>query len=319
MPTTLTPHPPGGAPDLGIVIMVEPGRYEWSGVLLVSSLLAFAYDDIAIHAYCRRGLIDQLHPHTLAFFERHGVALSPIDPGFAVPYPQGNKLYACAAPREAPLTLLLDTDMMMLRPARLVDAFRKGSVGGRFTSAWMWGKTVEDWRAAYASVGMEVPRHRMHRPNGSYVPPSIAAAFVIYEGAEFGGLWRDTALAIEERRLARGIYPTLDQISLPVATYRAGLRPNVLDAAWNKGGELTKAQGASVIVHHYQKAERLLASETRWIADAVLRDFARFDNVEALIAFYEAEGARPPEVDGNEGYRETVLARQREVDDKHRP
>jgi hypothetical protein len=61
--------------DVGIVLMVEPGRYEWQGVLLISSLLGFAYDDIGIWAYCREELLDDLHPATLSFFVRHGIAL----------------------------------------------------------------------------------------------------------------------------------------------------------------------------------------------------------------------------------------------------
>ena len=310
---------PGRRKDIGVVVMIEPGRYEWSGILLVSSLLAFAYDDIGIWAYCRRDLIDRLHPGTVDFLERHGVQLEPIDPGFEVIYPQGNKLYACAAERNADATVLMDTDMMVVRPVRLADAFRPGCVSGRFTSHWMWGKTVEEWRAAYASVGLDLPRYRIHRPRGSYVAVSLAAAFVTYKSPDFGAVWRDTALAIEEKRLAQGIYPTLDQISLPVATVKAGLRPNMLDAAWNRGGVLGPKLVHSTWVHHYQKADRLLQSAQKWVADAVLADFAGFPSVEELIAFYDEHGAAPPEVDGNEGYWDTVIRAQRRVDMRHEP
>lgn len=314
MSTTL---PTSGDRDIGVVMMLEPGRYEWSGVLLISTLLAFAQDDIGIWAYCRRGLIDQLHPSTLDFLDRHGVRLEPIDPAFQVTYPQGNKLYACAAPRAAHATILMDTDMAMIRPARLAEAIHPGCVSGRNTSGWMWGKTVEEWRAAYASVGLEPPRLRMFRPDGSYVPVSLAAAFVTYDTPDFGAIWRDTALEIEERRLARGIYPTLDQISLPVAAVRAGLRPTLIDSIWNKGGVIGRGRMHSVVVHHYQKPERLLGSDYKWATDAVLGEFAGHDSVEALIAFYEANGARPPEVDGNEGYWDTVIRPQRQADAPH--
>ncbi len=305
--------------DIGVVLMAEPGRYEWSAILLVSSLLAFAYDRIGIHAYCRKALIGDLHPRTLAFFERHGVRLAAIEPGFAVPYPQGNKLYACAAERPEPATLLMDTDMMLVRPTVLGEAFRPGYVSGRHTSDWMWGRSVADWEVAYRSVGLEPPRQRMARSGGSWVTPSLAAAFVAYDAPGFGEMWRDTALRIEEKRLARGIYPTLDQISLPVATYRAGLLPRLIGAEWNKGGELKEKQLDSVRVHHYQKAERLMVSASRWIADALLRDFAGFDDVEALIRFYERQGRRPPEVHGNEGHWDAVVRAQLKVDVRHRP
>ena len=101
--------------------------------LLASSLVAFAADDVALHTYCRSHLIDQFHPETLRFFERHGVQLTPIWPKFEVPYPQGNKLYACAATRAAPAIILFDTDMFMLQHAFLGDALRVGAVSGRPT------------------------------------------------------------------------------------------------------------------------------------------------------------------------------------------
>ncbi|MCF6445930.1 hypothetical protein [Nereida sp. MMG025] len=304
--------------DIACVFMVEPGHYEWPAVLLASSLMAFALDDIAIHAYCRGHLIDQLHPDTLAFFQRHGIQLDPIHPEFEVPYPQGNKLYACAASRPAPATILFDTDMFMLRPAFLGDTVRKGTVSGRPTGDWMWGKSVDEWRAAYASVDMDLPRLRLARPSGSYVSPSMSAGFTAYADPDFGGVWRDTALRIEEKRLAKRIYPTLDQISLPVAIHRACLKMNMIDVIWNKAGPIKPQALRNVVCYHYQKSETLLGLSIKWLADELLRDFSDFDTVEELIAFYEEHAARPADVLHNEGFRDAVLAEQRKVDEPHK-
>ena len=134
---------PDAPKDIGIVMMIEPGRYEAYSVLLISSLLALVYDTIGIYGYCRRSLIDDIHPATWDFLKRHNVSLDPIEPEFEVPYPQGNKLYACAAPRNATATVLMDTDIMIVCQTSLSDIIFPGYVSGRMTGAWMWGGSVE--------------------------------------------------------------------------------------------------------------------------------------------------------------------------------
>ncbi|WP_157057575.1 hypothetical protein [Loktanella sp. 3ANDIMAR09] len=297
------------------VFMVEPGHYEWPAILLAASLRAFATDDIRLYAYCRETLIDQLHPRTLGFFEANDVVLRPIAPRFEVTYPQGNKLYACADPRPEDVTMLFDTDMFMLQPARLSETIVPGCVSGRPTGNWMWGTTPQDWAPAYASVGLDLPRNRMSRPDGTFTCPSISAGFVAYDDPEFGAIWRDVALVIENKRLARGIYPTLDQISLPVAVELVGLRLNMIDVKWNKAGKITAQAIRNVVSYHYQKAETLLQLPVKWLADRLLVAFSDFENVEDLLDFYEREAARPASVIHNEGWKTAILAEQQKADD----
>ncbi|MFQ6553490.1 hypothetical protein AAD018_014230 [Aestuariibius insulae] len=305
--------------DIAAVFMVEPGHYEWPAILLAASLRAFATDRISIHAYCRASLIDQLHADTVTWFERHGIELAAIEPEFEVIYPQGNKLYACAAKRQAPATILFDTDILLLRPIRLAETLVEGCISGRPTGPWMWGKTAEEWRPAYESVGLDLPRLRLGRPNGSFTAPSINAGYVGYTEQGFGEVWRDTALEIERKRLAKGIYPTLDQISLAVATERAGLLFNFIEATWNMSGEINRQAVQKLNIYHYQKAERLLDLPVKWLADALLQDSTDFASLEDLIAFYDREAARPVEVLHNEGYWKAVIRKQRKVDEPHKP
>ena len=128
--------------------------------------LAFAADDVALHAYCRTHLIDQLHPETLRFFEQYGVQLAPISRQFEVPYPQGNKLYACAASRAVPTTILFDTDMFMLQPAFLADTLRSGAVSGRPTGDWMWGMAVDAGARLTRQLIWGCPVAGLHAPAG---------------------------------------------------------------------------------------------------------------------------------------------------------
>ena len=300
------------------VFMVEPGHYEWPAILLAASLRAFSQDELHLHAYCRATLIDQLRPETRATLEALGTTLAPIEPGFQVIYPQGNKLYACAAPRSAPATVLFDSDMFLLRPALLSETLREGCVSGRPTGNWMWGVTPQDWTPAYESVGLALPPARMARPDGSYTAPSVSAGYVAYLEPDFGALWRDTALTIEAKGLARGIYPTLDQISLPVAVRRAGLRLNMIDVKWNKAGKITPQALQNVVAYHYQTAETLLELPLLWLADRLIAEFTRWDSTRAMIAFYDANAARPDTVVHNAGWRETVLKPQRRVHISHK-
>ncbi len=305
--------------DIATVFMVEPGHYEWPAILLAASLRAFATDRISIHAYCRASLIEQLHADTINWFDRTGIELAAIEPDFEVIYPQGNKLYACAAERNTPATVLFDTDMFLLRPVRLADTLVDGCISGRPTGPWMWGKTPEEWRPAYESVGLELPRLRLARPNGTFTAPSMSAGYVGYTDASFGGVWRDTALEIERKRIAKGIYPTLDQISLPVAATKAGLRLNFIDPKWNLAGKIDRQAIWNVNAYHYQKAEWLLDLPVKWLADELLKDATDFASLEEIIAFYEREAARPVEVLHNEGYWKAVIRKQRKVDEPHKP
>ena len=306
------PHP--AQTPIAAVFMVEPGAYEWPAILLAASLRAFAQDDLRLYGYCREELIDLLHPRTLAFFKANGVNLRPIEPRFEVIYPQGNKMYACADPRDEPATMLFDTDMFMLQPMRLSETLVPGRVSGRPTGNWMWGKTPQDWAPAYESVGLALPPARMSRPDGTFTAPSISAGFVAYTEPEFGAIWRDAALVIEGKRLAKGIYPTLDQISLPVAAELAGLRLNMIDTKWNKAGAITAQSIRSVVNYHYQKAETLLALPVKWLADRLLAEFSDFATVEDLLDFYDREAQRPPTVVNNKGWKRAVERSQRAAD-----
>lgn len=85
--------------------------------------------------------------------------------------------------------------------------------------------------------------------------------------------------------MAKGIYPTLDQISLPVVTHLAGLKMNMIDVKWNKAGAIKPQALRNVICYHYQKAQTLLELRIKWVADELSRDFTEFDGLESMIAF----------------------------------
>jgi hypothetical protein len=54
--------------------------------------------------------------------------------------------------------------------------------------------------------------------------------------------------------LAKGIYPTLDQISLPFVTHLADLKMNMVDVKWYKAGAIEPQGLRNVACYHYQKA-----------------------------------------------------------------
>ncbi|MEM6609593.1 MAG: hypothetical protein AAF689_13535 [Pseudomonadota bacterium] len=282
---------------IAVVALCEPGEFEWQAVLLMSSVLAFLQDEILPLVYCRRALLPLIHSRTRAFFDDHGIAFHPIDPDFKENYPEGNKLYACAMPRDVSRTLFLDTDLMVVQPTNAQEIFRPAHVSGRVTSDWMWGRTADAWRPVYADFGLRVPRMRLLRKRGeemALVPLSLNAGVVAFEDARFGKLWLETALRIESGGLVADPYPTLDQIALPIAAARAEMPLHLLDPIWNAPDRMMQRRPGAVKFFHYRRLKFLLPSPAQAIANVLIREFTAFDSLAEMVAFYEDQGATSP-------------------------
>ncbi|MEO0388678.1 MAG: hypothetical protein AAF281_14340 [Pseudomonadota bacterium] len=304
--TTSPPSAPSqDSARVAVVMMCEPAAYEWQAVLLTSSLLSYGYGSLTLYAYCRRSLAHALHPRTRAFFDRHGVHFDVIDPAFRVNYPQGNKLFAAAMPRPQRKTVFIDTDVMLTQPTLLAEAFFPGAVSGRPTARWMWGDTAQAWAPAYRAAGLPVTPRRMPQIGQGttrYVPPSLNAGFVAWDEGAFSTAWRDVAQKIEADPSIADIFPTLDQIALPIAAETCGLGLRFLDKSWNASAEFARTRPAQVRVLHYQNLAALRASGAVALADQFLRDHAGFDSLADLVGFYAENGQKPPQVKNAPGH-----------------
>lgn len=114
-------------------------------------------------------------------------------------------------------------------------------------------------------------------------------ADLAYENPEFGQIWPDVASEIERKRLAKGIYPTLDQISLPVATYKAGMKLNMIDRKWNRAGEGIGATAVkNITAYRYQTLPCLEDKPIFGLANQLMEDLSEFDSLTDPKQFYAA-------------------------------
>jgi len=290
---------------IAVVIMCEPGVYEWMTLLLVSSLRHFVQDEISIYAYCRRSLSAQLLETTKQFLQSNGVILDYIDPTYRVNYPHGNKVFACAMRRKEKKTVFVDTDTMVVNNFALKDGFVTGSISGRRTGPDMWGKTVEEWDLAYKAANVEMGSQRIekHVDGGKVmVPPSFNAGVVFFEGEAFAEKWLDVTRQINACQSVPDIFPFLDQIALPIAAKSINLKLNFLSEKWNTGPATYEKDGGGTNIYHYHFVKKIYETSALKIADLVVPKFTQFESFRDMHDFYENSGNKPDTVRGSPGY-----------------
>lgn len=229
-------------PDIAFLFVVEGARLEAQSLLLASSLRRH-HPGAMIIGY--RPLAAEQPPLAVqAMFRAVGGILSPLPPAQGLwrgAYPHGNKIIALAQPRDAAISVFLDTDMVMTAPLDEGDLPKHGEIAVVPEGIQSWGKEEGRWERVYAHFGLEMPEERMRLLRGARrrSPPYFNAGFVAQretdrvDGMTFGQLWSDTASRIDHEVGVGNKRPWLDQIALPVAMRRFGLRPRIIDEAAN--------------------------------------------------------------------------------------
>jgi len=187
---------------------------------------------------------DAISAPARAAFDHLSVTVEPLktNPGlWKLPYPHGNKIFACAAPRAPGTHVFLDSDMVCVAPLDFTDIAPPGTVAMVPEGTPTWGKGNDRWNRVYAHFNLAMPTDRVHlvrRRRIEYLP-YFNAGMVAFDGATgangrgFGQLWLDTAHEIDQQVSVARKRPWLDQIALPVTLKRYGLGYNVLPDAWN--------------------------------------------------------------------------------------
>ncbi len=225
-------------------IMVADGpRFEVPAMILAGSIRHIHGRSVGIYAYCPEPKMAEFGPLFRDVMAHHDVTIAPIPDGrdlWQEPYPHGNKLLACAAPRPEDHTVYLDTDMVMLSDVSDLwqgDIVHTGHVSVVPEGIPTWGRDDADWRPAYDLFDLPVPttRVRMCRGKRRLTLPYFNAGFVSWldEGTQFGQTWLDTAIEIDRCGAIESKRPWLDQIALPVAIARTGLDMNVAEQRYN--------------------------------------------------------------------------------------
>lgn len=217
------------------------------------------------YAYVSVQSMSELSPATLAIYEAAGVEMRPLPlPGktWARSYPHGNKLLACAEPRDVMRSTFLDTDTIICKPLGGLGVHGTETVLAVPEGIATWGANGR-WERAYAYLGLPLPRERVHlvRHQRESHLPYFDAGFISFpeqplsrHDRRFADLWLQLASDFDHGCSVGGKRPWLDQITLPLTLYRYGVRWEALSERWNYS--MTRRKGiypaeAEAHVLHY--------------------------------------------------------------------
>lgn len=255
-------------------------------------------------AYVSDRTVPMLDETVRLIYEAAGVTIAPLPPPgshWARPYPHGNKILACAAPRDVARTTFLDTDMVVT-----------GRIGGLAppgdTAVLAVPEGIPSWRGegrwerAYAHIGQDLPAERVTLVRGrrlSHLPYFNAGLISFPEqplpGAEgrFGRLWLDMASDFDRNCTVGGKRPWLDQITLPLTLYRHGLAwralPDIYNYSLSYRDRVLRREGKAKVLHyhrlHFLRGRPVLADLTERLHEALPpRLHAPLDTALALMA-----------------------------------
>lgn len=233
--------------SVSFILVADGPRFEDSATILVGSM-RLAHPEVAcINVYCPEQKLLQLSGFFREAMAVLGASIVPIidQPSpWASPYPHGNKLLAASQARDCDVSVFFDTDTVLLSP--ISDSVSKGGTPEPTVFAVpegvpTWGRHIEDWVPVYRHFGLPVPDERVRMCRGRRVEtlPYFNAGFVGFAeaatqmGLRFGELWLETAIEIDQALDIPNKRPWLDQIALPIAVARSGLKMRVHDETYN--------------------------------------------------------------------------------------
>lgn len=226
-------------PKLTVFFIVEPPDYEVMACYLAASLREQFGDQVVLVGYCPDIKLDQVSPNVKEILRRMGCEVRPfvVEGKFSPAYPHGNKILATMEPRDTEFSAFFDSDILCLRPNQVENIIMPGSISLTPAASMNWGKT-DDWTLIYAICGMAIPEERIKlmRQSGERqrIPYFSSGLFSFPEqhrspdGRSFPQVWMDVAQTLDAHPDVPGKRPYLDQISLPLAIQKSGLKWNIL-------------------------------------------------------------------------------------------
>lgn len=259
------------SPRLTVFFIVEPPRFDLMACHLAASLREQFGDTVALVGYCPDAKIDQISPDVIEVLRRMGCEVRPfrVEGRFSPEYPHGNKLLATLEPRDTAFSAFFDSDILCLRPNAVENIVMEDHVSLTPAASMVWGNS-QTWELIYAACGMQVPddRIRLMRQSGKRerIPYFSSGLFTFpeqhrnAEGKSFPEVWMDIAQTLDANPNVPGRRPYLDQISLPLAIQRAGLKWNILpeEQHYILGGSLRGEPlptDREIFTIHYRKWE----------------------------------------------------------------
>lgn len=227
------------SPRLTIYFIVEPPSYEVMACYLAASLREQFGETVALVGYCPAGKLAEVSPQVRVLLDRMGCELRSFatEGRFDPPYPHGNKMLASLEPRDTEFSCFMDSDIFCLRPNRVESLILEGHVSASKAASMVWAPQ-SIWEEVYAACKMEIPEERfrlMKQKRGPGRIPYFSSGLVVFpehhrdaKGLRFPETWMEVAAEIDACDKIPKKRPYLDQLSLPLAIQRAGLKWNIL-------------------------------------------------------------------------------------------
>lgn len=261
------------SPRLTVFFIVEPPRYDLMACYLAGSLRQQFGQSVALVGYCPESKIDKISADVIAVLAKLGCEVRPfaVEGKFSPDYPHGNKLLATLEKRDTEFSAFFDSDVLCLRPNKVENIVMDGHVSLTPAASMIWG-TGKTWNLIYETCNMPLPEDRVKlaRQKGSRarIPYFSSGLFTFPEqhrnadGKSFPEVWMDIAQTIDKNDEIPGRRPYLDQISLPLAIQKAGLKWNILpeEQHFILGGKLRGEPlpaDRDIYTVHYRKWEIL--------------------------------------------------------------
>jgi hypothetical protein len=223
-------------PKCCVTFICQSGELELKALLLASSLrlnnpdnkveLVAAIPDPVVWGE----LSDPCKLLLLQLNVRQQVVPSP----WGEAYPIGNKIAAMGVPTQAPVTLLLDSDILCLRSFDYAD-FVSQELAAKPADFNTFKDLGAQWQLAYEQFNLARPEQRVMSTVGQEIiwPYFNAGVVAVKNGPEFSEIWLQTACDIDANTAIENKRPWLDQISLPIAAARCGYNFQALDDQYN--------------------------------------------------------------------------------------
>lgn len=255
-----------------IFFIIEGSSLERQALLLSDSLRRHHPIETKIIAYVPNDYLAKMTPFSLEFLEEKRVEVIPLHVDhstWARQYHHGNKIIACAQPRDTEYSLFIDTDTFCVDSILPDVNANDGRIFAVPEGMRTWGKNIDDWEKAYNFFNMPLPEERIRLVRGMKVkfPPYFNAGYVAFPevhpqtGQRFGSLWLQTAVALDFGAQIPLKRPWLDQIALPISILRFGYTYKALDTAFNFSTKARQSHDHRFRLAHYHRSPAFLKWE----------------------------------------------------------
>ena len=223
-------------PRLTLTYIVEPPEYDILACSLLASIRTHFPKSVACVGYVPEHRMDEVHPSVFKAHDIMGAAIRPMktEGMWEEPYPHGNKIIAAMQPRDSLYSAFVDSDVLFLKDNTVANLAKPDHVSCSMAASMVWAEQ-SIWDDIYGAFNMPIPKERMTLMRRTRTPviPYFSAGFVIFPEKDgkmgrFPDVWYETAREIDKIKTLEKRRPYLDQMSLPVAIQRAGLKWNVL-------------------------------------------------------------------------------------------